>query len=150
MPFHRVVLSAFLVCSASVAFADGIEPGMWKIVSQVETGGALNPPQQSVKCLTAEQTGDLAVTFSPVQRTINSECQPIERSLVGGKLTWKLVCKGQLDMELTGDFVFDNPHHYSAVVQSKAVMAGMPMGASRTSIDAQWVSACEEPPPAVR
>ena len=56
---------------------------------------------------------------------MNSVCAPIERSLDGDKLTWRLVCKGQLDMELTGEFTFDSPHHYTATVQTKAAMAGM-------------------------
>ena len=43
----------------------------------------IGPPHQSTKCLTSEQTQDLATTFSPVATTVNSECAPMERSLVG-------------------------------------------------------------------
>jgi len=126
----------------SLALADGIEPGLWKITSRIETGGVLAPSRESQKCLTSEDTHDLAATFSPVSRTINSDCAPIERSLVGAKLTWKLVCKGQLDMELTGEFTFDKPRHYTATVVSKAVMAGMPVANSKTMLEAEWVSEC--------
>ena len=65
----------------------------------------------------SEETADLATTFSPIPRTINSVCAPIERSLNGPLLTWRLVCKGQLDMELTGEFNFDSPHHYTGTVR---------------------------------
>ena len=114
--------------------ADGIEPGLWKIVTRTETGGVIGPPHESSKCLTAEETQDLATTFSPVPQTVNSVCAPIERSL-RPRLTWQLVCKGQLDMELTGDFTFDSPHHYTATVRTKAAMAGMPMVDSQNTLE---------------
>ena len=129
-------------CCSSTAFADGIEPGLWKIMTRVATGVALGPPQPSQKCLTAAQTGDLAATFSPVANTINSECAPLERSFAGGKLSWKLICKGQLNMELTGEFNFDGPRHYSATIHSKAEMGGQQVANSQSVIDAQWVSEC--------
>ena len=138
----RFVASFALVCWAGPAVADGIEPGLWKITSQIESNGVLRPPQQSAKCLTPEETRDLATTFSPLSRTINSECAPIERSLVGTRLTWKLVCKGQLDMELTGDFNFHDPHHYTATVQTKSAMAGMVTVQSLHKLEAEWVSEC--------
>jgi hypothetical protein len=48
----------------------------------------------------------------------------------------------QLDMELTGDFTFDSPHHYSATVRTKAQMGGMTMVDSRNTLEGQWVSEC--------
>jgi hypothetical protein len=139
----RMILSIALASWVSTAFADGIEPGLWRITSRVETNGVLGPPQISAKCLTPDQTRDLATTFSPVMGTINSECAPIERSLVGPKLSWKLVCKGQLDMELTGDFEFDTPRHYSAKMRTKSAMNGTPMVDLRHTLDAERVSDCQ-------
>ncbi len=128
----------------SMASADGIDPGLWQIITRVATGIALGPPQQSQKCLTPAQTNDLATTFSPVAGTINSECAPIERSFEGGKLTWKLVCKGQLDMELSGEFNFDSPRHYTATIHNKAEMAGQQVANSQSVLEARWVSECRE------
>jgi hypothetical protein len=139
----RVVLSVgALVLTLGLGLADGIEPGLWEITSRTETGGVIGPPHESSKCLTAEETRDLPTTFSPVPRTINSVCAPIERSFSGEKLTWRLVCKGQLNMELTGEFDFDSPHHYTATMQTKAEMAGMPMIDTQNTLEAHWVSAC--------
>jgi hypothetical protein len=59
-------------------------------------------------------------------------------------LTWRLVCKGQLDMELTGDFTFDDPHHYTGVVHTKAEMAGMLMVDSRNMLEGRWTSECSQ------
>ena len=115
----------------TAAMADGIDPGLWKVITRTETGGVIGPPHESSKCLTAEQTRDLTTTFTPVPNTVNSVCAPIEHDLTGDKLTWRLTCKGQLDMELTGEFTFDSPHHYSATVRTKAQMAGMTMVDSR-------------------
>src|ERR1700691_4704660 len=124
-----------LALGATVALADGIEPGLWKIINRTQTGGVIGPPHESSKCLTADQTRDLATTFSPISRTENSVCAPIERNLIGEKLTWRLICKGQLDMELNGEFTFDSPHHYTATVRTKATMAGMKMVDSQDNLE---------------
>ncbi len=128
----------------STVLADGIEPGLWQVTSRTQTGGVIGPPHESSKCLTAQDVGDLAATFSPLSRTVNSTCAPIERSLNGSHLTWRLTCRGQLDMELTGEFNFDSPRHYTATVQSKAAMAGTPMIDSQENIEAHWLSACPQ------
>ena len=128
----------------STVLADGIEPGLWQVISRTQTGGVIGPTHESSKCLTPQDVADLATTFSPVSRTVNSTCAPIERSLADSRLTWRLTCKGQLDMELTGEFNFDSPRHYTATVQSKAAMAGVPMIDSQENIEARWLSACPQ------
>jgi hypothetical protein len=135
-----------LACAlgGSTGLADGIEPGLWQVISRTQTGGVIGPPHESSKCLTAHDVADLGATFSPAPRTVNSTCAPIERSLSGSHLTWRLTCKGQLDMELTGEFNFDSPRHYMATVQSKAAMGGMPMVDSQENIEARWLSACPQ------
>jgi uncharacterized protein DUF3617 len=129
---------------ASAASAEGIEAGLWQVISRTQTGGVIGPPHESSKCLTPQDVADLATTFSPVSRTINSTCAPIERNLSDSHLIWRLTCRGQLDMELTGEFNFDSPRHYTATVQSKAAMAGMPMLDSQENIEARWLSACPQ------
>lgn len=141
---YRVILIGAFALAVSAASADGIEPGLWRIMSRTESGGAAGPPHESSKCLTAEQTSDLAITFSPIPSTINSVCAPIERSLKGPQLTWHLVCKGQLNMDLSGEFNFDSAHHYTGTVRTRAEMPGMPMVDSRNTVEGQWVSACPQ------
>lgn len=144
MNWRGALAALILALAATIARADGLEPGLWKVITRTETGGVIGPPHESSKCLSPQQTADLATTFSPVPATINSVCAPIERNLTGGKLTWRLSCKGQLDMELTGDFTFSDPHHYTATVRTKAEMGGMQMVDSQNTIEGQWVSACPE------
>ena len=139
-----IVMFAVITLVPSAALADGIDPGLWKITTHTESGGVAGPPHESSKCLTAEQTNDLGTTFSPVATTINSDCAPMERSLKGPLLTWHLVCTGQLNMELSGSFDFDSPHHYTGTVQSKAEMQGMPNVNSQNTIEGEWVSACPQ------
>jgi hypothetical protein len=143
-----LVFTAFalagLALAAPAACADGIDPGLWQITSYAGSGGVTGPPHQSSKCLTAEQTNDLSATFSPIANTINSVCAPIERRLDGPLLTWHLVCKGQLNIELTGEFNFDSPHHYTGTVHTKAEMAGMPMADSQNTVEGRWLSACPQ------
>ncbi len=135
-------LAGACALGSAASFADGIEAGLWQVISRTQTGGVIGPPHESSKCLSAQEVNDLAATFSPASRTVNATCAPIEKSFNGSRLTWKLSCKGQLDMELTGEFNFDGPQHYTAIVQSKAAMAGMPMVDSQENIEARWLSAC--------
>ncbi len=140
------VIGAFvlvaLLAGAAPALADGIEPGIWKITVQTKSEGVVSPPHESAKCLTADETRDLATTFSPVSRMINSECAPIERTLDGGRLNWRLVCKGQLNVELTGAFNFDSARHYTATVRTQAAIGGQTID-SLDMLEGQWVSACQ-------
>ena len=132
------------VLGSTAGLADGIEAGLWRVISRTQTGGVIGPPHESSKCLSAQEVADPAATFSPASRTVNSTCAPIERSFDGSRLTWRLACQGQLDMELTGEFNFDSPRHYTATVQSKAAMAGTPMVDSQENIEARWLSACPQ------
>ena len=144
---HRFTLfaaaAAVLVATLSLARAEGIQAGLWKVTTAAETGGVTGPPHDSFKCLTAEQVKDLPMTFSPQATTINSICAPIERTFDGEKLHFHLICKGQLDMELTGAFDFDTARHYTGTVEAKAAMAGQTMPGSVQKLDAQWVSECK-------
>jgi hypothetical protein len=144
---HRLTLFAAaamtLTAAVSLARAEGIQAGLWKITATVENGGVTGPPHESFKCLTTEQVQDLPTTFSPQATTINSICAPIERTFDGEKLRFHLICKGQLDMELTGAFDFDSPQHYTGTVEAKAAMAGQTMPPSVQKLDAHWVSECK-------
>jgi hypothetical protein len=133
---------AALALSVSAARADGIAPGLWRVVTQSKAEGMVSAPHESAKCLTEDETKDLATTFSPVPRMINSECAPIERKLEGGKLDWRLVCKGQLNVELTGAFNFDSEHHYTATVRTHAEIGGQVMD-TLDMLEGRWVSACQ-------
>ncbi|HEX4408950.1 MAG TPA: DUF3617 family protein [Xanthobacteraceae bacterium] len=143
MMAFRIFVLATALGGATAACADVIDPGLWRIITRTETGGVIGPPHESSKCLTADQTGDLAKTFSPVPGTVNSVCAPIEQHLDGRDFNWQLVCKGQLNMELTGEFKFDSQHHYTATITTKAVMAGQTMVDSRNTLEGQWVSECK-------
>ena len=102
----------------------------------------IGPPHESSRCLSATEVGDLATTFSPASGSDHSSCTPVEKSLDGRKLIWRLTCKGQLDMEESGEFQFDGPHHYTATMRKHAAVLGTPMINSQEVIEAQWVSAC--------
>ena len=119
-------------------------PACGRSSATARPAGVAGPPHESSKCLTADQTKDLGATFSPIPNTVNSVCAPIERTLDGPRLTWHLVCKGQMDMDLAGDFNFDSPHHYTGTVRTKAEMAGMQMIDTENMVEGQWVSACPQ------
>jgi len=139
---RHVAVAALLAVSTSAALADGIEPGLWKIISRIESNGMVSPSRESAKCFTAEQANNLVATFSPEMRTVNSECAPLESSLEGDRLKWRLICKGQLNMEVTGDYTFRDRHQYAGIVRTTTAMGGQPMGDSVTTLYAERISDC--------
>jgi hypothetical protein len=120
-----------------------IEPGQWKVTSSTVMNGAAMQPAVKARCLTAEQTGDIAKTFGPSSGTVNSTCEPAELETAGRKLKWHLRCRGQMDMDVLGNFDFDSPVHYTATVTSKAWMAGSLMSDVKTELEGERVSACQ-------
>jgi Protein of unknown function (DUF3617) len=136
-----VVTSALL--AAVAARADGLQPGLWKVINKAEINGAPAPEGQNMRCLTLEDVADLSRTFSPVSRTTNSTCEQVEHESTPQRLKWRLQCRGQLDMDVAGEFVFDRPDHYSATVVASSSMMGQVMQRVRTAIEGQWVGECK-------
>jgi hypothetical protein len=133
---------AFSVLTVSAAAADGIDPGQWRITSNTQMNGATAPPQVKDRCLTPEQAGDIAATFGPQTNTINSTCERTEYEATGTKLKWRMQCKGQIDMDISGDFSFDSPRHYTATIATKGWMAGQLMSDVKTGLEAERVGEC--------
>jgi hypothetical protein len=121
-----------------------IEPGQWKVTSNIKMNGAIAPPQVKLRCLTPEQASDVAKTFGPVSSTINSDCAPAEPETTGRNMKWHLQCKGQLDLDVFGDFNFDRADHYTATVISKGVMAGRVISDVKTELSGERVGDCPQ------
>jgi hypothetical protein len=125
------------------ARADGLQPGLWRVLSRPVIDGVAGREQESTRCLTPADVADLEKTFSPVGRTVNSTCEMVEHELTPGRLKWHLQCTGQLDMDLTGEFLFDAPEHYSATVTTASSMLGQKLQAGRMTIEGERVSECQ-------
>src|SRR5262249_24440932 len=134
------VLVVALVLGAAQTAADGLRAGQWRTVNSPEIDGVAGPVQQTTRCLTPEAVADLDKTFSPISRTTNSTCERVEHELTPQRLKWRLQCTGQIDMDVAGEFTFDSPEHYSAVVTTRSFMLGRLMQSMRVSIEgtARW------------
>ena len=145
------VIVAILSCAAAVAGgfnspaarADGLQAGLWKIVTKPEVNGTAGAAQEAMRCLTDSDVANLEATFSANSRTINSDCERTEAESTPQHLKWRLRCKGQIDMDIAGEFLFDDPKHYTAIVTTRASMMGQQIQNSRASIEAQHVGACQ-------
>ena len=137
-----------LVCAlavpAAAAAENSIEPGQWKVTTNTLMNGAAMPSQVKTRCLTPEQAGDIGKTFGPVMTTVNSTCERTEYEASERRLKWRLQCKGQLDMDVSGDFNFDRPTHYTARITTKGWMAGALMSDVKTELEGERVSECEK------
>jgi hypothetical protein len=135
--------AAVLLPVAAVA-EDAIESGQWKVTSNTRANGETAPQQVKAICLTTEQASDLGKTFGPQMNTVNSTCERTEYETGGRKLKWRMQCKGQLDMDVSGNFNFDGPTHYTAVVTAKGWMAGALVSDVKTEIEGERVGACAQ------
>ena len=134
---------ALAALTVAAAADDLIEPGQWKMTSTTVMNGAAAPPQSKARCLTPGDTGDISKTFGPVGATVNSNCEPTKPELAGRQLKWHLQCKGQMDMDVSADFNFDSPVHYTATIASKAWMAGALISDVKTELVGERVSECQ-------
>jgi hypothetical protein len=133
---------AILVLAGLEVRGEEVEAGLWKVITKAEVNGATAPDQQTMRCLTLEEVDNLEATFSPNSRTINSTCETTEHTMSHEQLTWRLQCKGQIDMEVTGEFHFDTPQHYTAIITTRASMLGNQIQRSQALLEAQRVGAC--------
>ena len=135
-------LVALLAVSATPsASAQSLEPGRWRVLTTT-LSGPLAPPQVATRCLTPDDVADPGKTFAPQVVTENSECTRMEFKLESTGLTWRLQCKGQLDMDVAGQFIFDSPTRYSAMVTTKASMLDQIVQQSMVSISAERIGEC--------
>lgn len=93
---------------------------------------------------TPEQAGDIAKTFGPQFGTVNSDCEEPVLETTARKLTWRLVCRGQLDMEVRAIFDFDSATHYTAMVGSRNMIAGALVSEVKTEIEGQRTGECPQ------
>jgi hypothetical protein len=67
----------------------------------------------------------------------------VEHELTPQRLKWRLQCSGQIDMDVQGEFTFDSPEHYVAIITARSFMQGRLMHV-RTSIAGQRVGDCPQ------
>ena len=142
--FWMTVCGVLAASTVSAAAEDLIEPGQWKVTTNTLMNGSAMPPQVKARCLTPEQAGDVGMTFGPTMATVNSDCERTEYEVAGRKLKWRLQCKGQIDMDVAGEFNFDSSSHYSAIIATKGWMAGALMSDVKTELEGERVSECEK------
>src|SRR5690606_33754070 len=121
--------------------AQSLEPGRWRVLTTT-LSGQLQPPMVATRCLTPEDVADPGKTFGPQFSTENSECVRKEFKLEPSGLTWRLECRGQVDMDVAGQFIFDSPTRYSAFITSKATMLDRIVHETMVSISAERIGEC--------
>lgn len=130
-----------LVAAQAASSAQSLEPGRWRVLTTTVSGPP-TPPQVATRCLTPEDVADPGKTFGPQVSTENSKCERKEFKLDPSGLTWRLQCKGQIDMDVAGQFIFDSPTRYSALITTKATMAERIVQESMISISAERIGEC--------
>jgi hypothetical protein len=143
----RFAIALFWALSAMTGAANAeslMEAGEWKVTSTTVINGAVQPPQAKSRCITPEQAENVAGTFGPVSGAVNSTCDAPVVEAAGKTLKWRLQCRGQLDIDATGDFTFDSPRHYTAVITSKGKMAGALISDVRSDLDGERVGGCQQ------
>jgi hypothetical protein len=71
------------------------------------------------------------------------DCEAPEIKTTERTLTWRLTCRGQLDADVAGEFNFDTPQHYTAMVTSQGRMAGALISDVKTGIEGERVGDCQ-------
>lgn len=143
------VLSALFFVSILVgaAQAQQLEAGQWRVMTtQLGEGPVAAPPQIKMRCLTPAEVADPAKTFTPEVSTVNATCERTEYVLEGNFLKWRLQCRGQIDMDVAGQFIFESPTRYSAMIATKATVMERVVQSTLSTIDGQRVGECANKP----
>ena len=138
-----LLAAALALLPGSPAAADGIQPGLWKITTIVVNNGVRSPPQTNARCLTAEQAGDLAATFSPRFGGVNTSCKRTQYEKSEQKLKWRLECRGQINMDSAGEFTFFSPLRYTATISTKGWMGNQQIADSQVALEGEFVGASQ-------
>jgi len=142
----RLILSCLAVSAAlavSDAHADGLDAGLWRSIQTPTLNGIAGPPSERMRCLREAEVNDLERTFSPVYGTTNSACEQTEQEFTPQRLKWRLQCRGQLDMDVAGEFVFERRDRYTATIVASSSMLGKVMQETHTRIEAERVGECK-------
>jgi hypothetical protein len=123
--------------------AEGIDAGLWRSTQTPTINGIAGPPRETMRCLREAEVNDLKRTFSPVYGTTNSACEQVEDELMPQRLKWRLQCRGQLDMDVAGEFVFERRDRYTATIVASSSMLGKVMQEVHTRIEADRVGECK-------
>jgi len=137
----RLIVALLSLMSVQSAFAQSLEPGRWRVMTTT-LSGPIAPPDVATRCLTPEDVADLGKTFGPQIKTENSTCERKEFKLEASGLTWRLQCRGDLDMDLDAEFIFDSPTRYSALIKTRATMLDRIVHDSMVSISAERIGEC--------
>ena len=131
------------VMATPVLAADGIQPGLWKITTAIVNNGMTLPPQTNSRCLTAEQANDLAGTFSPRFGGVNMACTRTEYSKSEQKLTWRLECRGQVNMDSSAEFTFFSSLRYTATIATKGWIGDQVIADTQMALEGTYLGACQ-------
>jgi hypothetical protein len=126
---------------ASAAQADGIEPGLWRITTRQLMNGAPTP-QVTTRCLSPEQARDPGMTFSPQFGGVNTDCERRDYQAGGERVSWRLQCRGQFEMDVAGEFIFETARHYTATITTKGSMAGQIVMNSTSALEGEHIGEC--------
>ena len=138
-----LVAALCVLVAAGAAQAQQLEAGQWRVMTtQLGEGPVAPPPQIRMRCLTPAEVADPAKTFSPEVSTVNAVCERTEYSLDQNFLKWRLQCRGQIDMDVAGQFIFESPTRYTAMVATKATVMERIVQSTLSTIDGQRVGDC--------
>jgi hypothetical protein len=144
-PVRSLAIGAGLLASGlHAAAADGLQPGLWKVVTRPEINATQAAAEVKTRCLKPDDARDLERTFAPEYRVQGATCGHMNVEWSGQKLSWRVQCTGPLSMDVAGTYEFDTPQHYTGVVTMLGSMAGREMR-SRTALEGERIGECPDP-----
>jgi hypothetical protein len=143
-PVRGLAIGVGLLASGlHAAAADGLQPGLWKVVTRPEINAVQAAAEVKTRCLKPDDARDLERTFAPEYRVQGSTCGRMNVEWSGQKLSWRVQCTGPLSMDVAGTYEFDTPQHYTGVVTMLGSMAGREMR-SRTALEGERIGECPQ------
>ena len=86
----------------------GIAPGLWKVTTTTILNGAIDAAAGQDAMPHRGRGRRSGQDVQPRISTVNSSCERTEYQLDRQRLRWRLQCKGQIDMDVAGEFTFES------------------------------------------
>lgn len=130
---------SFAFCNLS--FAQSLQPGMWKVKSEIKLNGIALPSESDEDCITADEAKDAKTTVAKELK--RNDCQ-IKSWIVKGKyLTANIACDGseiQAEGILKGQFTKKS---YTLSGEAKGTYQNLIPSIAKIRLEGTWTKACK-------
>lgn len=120
---------------------EGPQPGLWKMIIKLSLPGAKPVTRTADTCITPEQAKKQRDGDGGPAASAQQNCKRLNFQRTASGMTMRYRCAGQVPMDMTMTYAYDNPQRYKVAMVSTGTRNGTAFKSS-TDIDARRLGEC--------